>query len=90
MTELIERGLLLAMRDFHRARRRASLEAIMARLTGKSADLLSFENVRQKLKAKEGGTRGLKDIPLDAIVGSVGRYTDFTRGFLPRQDVNRA
>jgi nucleotide-binding universal stress UspA family protein len=32
--------------------------------------------------------RGLQDIPLDAIVGSVGRYTDFTRGFLPRREVN--
>jgi nucleotide-binding universal stress UspA family protein len=28
----------------------------------------------------------LKEIPLHAIVGSVGRYTDFTRSFLPRQD----
>jgi nucleotide-binding universal stress UspA family protein len=85
MTELIDRSILLAVRDFHRARRQAALETIMARLTGKSVDLLSYEDVRQKLKAREGGTRRLRDIPLDAIVGSVGRYTDFTRGFLPRQ-----
>ncbi|MCA9972668.1 MAG: universal stress protein, partial [Anaerolineales bacterium] len=26
------------------------------------------------------------DIPLDAIIGSVGRYGDFTRSFLPRSD----
>ena len=79
-------SFVAAVNDFHRARRKAALQSIMARLTGKSADLLSFEDVRQKLKA--GGTtpRELKDIPLDAIVGSVGRYTDFTRSFLPRQD----
>jgi len=62
------------------------MEQIMARLTGKSAALLSYEEVRQKLKAQGGGRRELKEIPLDAIVGSVGRYTDFTRSFLPRQD----
>ena len=27
---------------------------------------------------------GVRPIPLDAIVGSVGRYQDFTRTFLPR------
>ncbi|MGC9468398.1 MAG: universal stress protein, partial [Anaerolineae bacterium] len=30
----------------------------------------------------------LQDIPIDAIVGSVGRYSDFTRSFLPRQEVD--
>jgi hypothetical protein len=75
-----------ALEDFRRARRRADVERIIARLTGKSADLLSYEDVRRKLKVKSSAARGLKDIPLDAVVGSVGRYTDFTRSFLPRQD----
>jgi len=76
----------LAVQDFRRARRRATLQQILARLTGKSADLLSYEEVRQKLKARTLGARSLRDIPLDGIVGSVGRYNDFTRSFLPRQD----
>jgi nucleotide-binding universal stress UspA family protein len=79
-------GLSSAVRDFHRARRQANLEAIMARLTGRSADLLSYEEVRRQLKARQGPPQGLQEIPLDAIVGSVGRYEDFTRSFLPRQD----
>jgi len=79
-------GIGSAQRDFHEARRRAGLEAIMARLTGKSIDLFAYEEVRQKLKAKGSIPRGLQDIPLDAIVGSVGRYGDFTRSFLPRRD----
>jgi nucleotide-binding universal stress UspA family protein len=65
------------------------MEAIMARLTGKSIDLLSYEDVRQKLKGRGSIARGLQDIPLNAIVGSVGRYTDFTRSFLPRRDSNQ-
>ncbi len=74
--------------DFRKARRRADRERLMARVTGKSADLLSYEQVRQMLKAKTGQRVGLKDIPLDAIAGSVGRYTDFTRSFLPLQAQN--
>ncbi len=73
-----------ALNDFHQARRQASMQEIMARLTGKSAELLSYEDVRQKLKLGAGVSRGLRDVPLNAIVGSVDRYTDFTRTFLPR------
>lgn len=75
-----------AIQDFRRTRRQAAMEQVMARLTGRSADLLSYEEVRKKLKAKDRGKQELKDIPLDAIIGSVGRYGDFTRSFLPRQD----
>jgi nucleotide-binding universal stress UspA family protein len=74
-----------AVLDFRRARRQGDRERLMARLTGKSADLLSYEEVRQMLKAKTGQSVGLKDIPLEAIVGSVGRYIDFTRSFFPLQ-----
>lgn len=86
MMEQSGRSFLVAVYDFHRARRQAALQDIMARLTGKSADLLSYEDVRRRLKARSTTARELKDIPLDAIVGSVGRYADFTRSFLPRQD----
>ncbi len=79
-------GLAKAVEDFRSARSRAALEQVMARLTGKSAELLSYEDVRQKLKVTGQGKEELKEIPLDAIVGSVNRYTDFTRRFLPKQD----
>lgn len=75
-----------AVQDFRHARRQAAMEQIMARLTGRSVNLLSYEEVRQKLKARESAGWRLKEVPLDAIVGSVGRYTDFTRSFLPRHD----
>jgi len=69
--------------DFHRARRQAGLQEVIAKLTGKSTDLLSFQEVRKRLRAVGEGKRTLEDIPLDAIVGSVGRYDDFNRKFLP-------
>lgn len=75
-----------AVQDFRNARRRASMERILSRLRGKSSDLLSYEEVRQQLHALERSAEKLEDIPLDAIIGSVGRYADFTRSFLPTKE----
>jgi len=75
-----------AIADFHRVRNQAVLREIIGRLRGESIELLSYEEVRQKLRAEGRSEQGLQDIPLDAIVGSVGRYNDFTRDFLPRRD----
>ena len=75
-----------AVSDFFEARRKASLKEIIARITGEQIELFSYEEIRQTLRAYEGNKKTLKEIPLDAIIGSVGRYTDFTKGFLPRRD----
>lgn len=77
-----------AQQDFERARRSADLKLILARFTGRPVGLLSYEDVRQRLKAHGKVSRGLHEIPLDSIVGSVGRYSDFTRDFLPLQDAS--
>lgn len=75
----------MAIQDFQSAWHRASVQEILARLTGKSTQLLSYDEVAEKLKLHARTERGIQQIPLDAIVGSVGRYTDFTRTFLPRR-----
>jgi nucleotide-binding universal stress UspA family protein len=74
-----------AVEDFRRARRDAILEQIVSRLSGRSADLLSYEQVRQQLRPSGRKARVRREVPLDAIVGSVGRYSDFTRSFLPKR-----
>ncbi|HSJ87209.1 MAG TPA: universal stress protein [Anaerolineales bacterium] len=79
----------MAIHDFQSARQRASIQEILARLRGKSTQLLSYDEVAQKLNLHARSERGTQDIPLDAIVGSVGRYTDFTRTFLPRRREDR-
>lgn len=73
-------------RSFQRARFQAELEQIWARLTGRSIDLLDFEDVRQRLHMELTARRVLREIPIDAIVGSVGRPGDFTRDFRPLND----
>jgi len=77
-----------AIQDFRRARRRAALQDILSQLRGRPANLLSYEDVSRKLKASGTTVRGLREIPISAIVGSVGRYADFNRSFLPRLDTN--
>ncbi len=73
-----------AIYDFQSAHQRAGLEEVLAHVRGRSNDLLSYDEVAQKLKLRARSDAGIKMIPLDAIVGSAGRYTDFTRTFLPR------
>ena len=74
-----------AIQDFQSAQQRAAVQEILGRITGRSTQLLSYEDVAEKLNLQIRVERGLQNIPLDAIVGSVGRYTDFTRTFLPRK-----
>lgn len=78
-----------AIKDFHEARRQARLEEMFGRFTGQSLDLLAFDEVRKMVRAGSQVERGLQEIPLDAIVGSVGRYRDFTRTFLPKLDSDK-
>jgi nucleotide-binding universal stress UspA family protein len=80
----------VALEDFRRARLKASLQDVIARLTGSSTELLSYDEVRKQLRAVESPVKQLKEIPVNAVVGSVGRYHDFTRDFLPRTDSDRA
>lgn len=79
----------MAIQDFQTARQRASVQEVLARITGRSNRLLSYEEVAEKLRLHVRTERGVQHIPLDAIVGSVGRYTDFTRTFLPRRTGDR-
>ncbi len=70
---------------FIAAHRKALREDLAARLSGKQNDLLPFDELMKMLQTFEQIThREPQMIPLDKIVGSVGRYKDFTSSFLPR------
>jgi hypothetical protein len=45
--------------------------------------LLSFDDVRRELVANNRLQRGTRVVEADQIVGSVGRWRDFDRSFLP-------
>ena len=79
-----------AMEDYKKARRGAAIQELLARLSGHSenSELHSYDEVRHQLQAIEKSAEHLEEIPLDAIVGSVGRYHDFTRKFLPKASID--
>ncbi len=74
---------LQARQRFEQARRQAARAQMAARLTGEDINLLPFEAIRANLQQQNPFYRGVVEVPLDAIVGSVGRYKTFTRKFLP-------
>jgi nucleotide-binding universal stress UspA family protein len=75
-----------ALEDFRRERSKASLQGFWANITGKSLNLFKYDEISEKLRATSKSERGLQNIKLKDIVGSVGRYHDFNRNFLPLVD----
>jgi len=76
-----------AHQDFDKAYRRGFWRRLGAWLSGRSNELLPYDEVRKQLPFQGQRSAGLQEIPLDKIVGSVGRYRDFDRAFLPTQRI---
>ena len=77
------------LRIFNQARRRAFVQDMLAEVGGRPDSLLSFDEVHSRLRLGEPSRETVtKEVPLDKIVGSVGRYHDFNRAFLPREQVD--
>lgn len=79
----------LAQQDFERAIGRAFWRNILSLLTGQENKLLPFDEIRQRLKIRGQHFTGLKQVAIENIVGSMGRYRDFDRAFLPLQTRTR-
>lgn len=71
--------------DYERARRKSFVRAIASWLRRSDNALLAFDEMRRGIHAQAQRDGGLREVPIDQIVGSVGRYRDFDRAFLPRQ-----
>ncbi len=75
--------------EFSKLRQRAFIEEWLSFFTGRSNHLLPFEEVRQSLQLQDAAYKGLREIELDKIIGSTGRYRDFTRTFLPKNNTTQ-
>jgi len=75
-----------ALDDFRRARSKAAMQRFWAGIRGRSLDLLPYDEISTKLRAVSKTYRGLQQVPLKNIVGSVSRIQDFDRNFLPLRD----
>jgi hypothetical protein len=70
--------------DWADARRKLLYKEVVCFFRSCSVDLQSFEAVRKEQHLHQYVDRGLQTIPLDNVVGSVGRYKDFSENFLPK------
>ena len=78
----------VARQHYAASLRKAQLIDLMGLITGADTNLVSFDEVADRLKARQEISHRTEDVPLDKIVGSVGRYKDFTREFLPRSNIS--
>ncbi len=53
-------------------------------------DLLPLDEARRRLRIVGQSYLGVRPIPVDRIIGSLDRSTDFDRDFRPRRDASRA
>jgi len=72
--------------DFSRARFKAFLNRAFAALSGQPTTLLSYDEVKQSLHVGGPIYRGVRTVRLDQIVGSLNRYHEFDRAFLPAEN----
>ena len=85
MPDVNSQDYLQGISAFQSARQRAFWSDLFSLIRGKPAELLSFDEIKQRLRLRDENYHGLHEVPLDKIVGSVGRYHEFTAGFLPKR-----
>lgn len=72
--------------DFNRARNKARFTNIFNIISTEKKELLSYYDVKNMAKPKTQTYRGMKVVPIAKIIGSEGRYKDFSKAFLPRKE----
>jgi hypothetical protein len=68
---------------FNRLNKQARLAAMWNRLTGHPQTPLSYQRMRSQSERITGLDRGVKQIPVKSIVGSLSRAEDYDRQFRP-------
>lgn len=87
-----------ARSDFQRSLFKAFMNRVWATLSGNPTTLLSYDEIKEKLHIGGPIYRGVQTVRVDQIAGSLNRYHEFDRVFLPAseklaarwQSVNRA
>lgn len=75
-----------AQADFQRARFKAFMNRVWGALSGRPLTLLSYDEIKEKLHVGGPIYRGVKTVRVDQIAGSLNRYHEFDRVFLPMSD----
>jgi hypothetical protein len=76
--------------DFSKAYMKGFWRSIFSQIRKTDNELLPFDEVMQYILLRGKHSLGTKQIETSKIIGSVNRYQDFDRAFLPRQTNTRA
>lgn len=79
-----------ASQDFERARNKQVRNELFAALGGRDNDLIGFHEIRDRVRPEGESYRGMQEVPIDKIVGSMDRFQDFDRRFLPKGKQTRS
>ncbi len=80
---------MVAQDNFNRAKSRARISSVLNAFAPDRQRLLSLDEVRDIIKPRSEAYRGIRQVPIDRIVGSEGRYNDFSKAFLPKKEMLR-
>ncbi|MCE1253119.1 MAG: hypothetical protein LWX83_06165 [Anaerolineae bacterium] len=75
----------IANSDFEAAFQKGFRHSILNWLFNQNNSLMDFDEIRKEIPWQGQFDIGMKEIRMEDIVGSVGRYQDFDRSFLPRR-----
>ena len=84
--------------DFQQALFKSFMNRVWGSISGQRTTLLSYDDIKEKLRIGGPIYRGMQTVRVDQIAGSLNRYHEFDRVFLPAsekladrwQSVNRA
>jgi hypothetical protein len=65
------------------------MQDLLSHLLKRPADLLPFDEVRERLHLRHVVDRGVQEVPLGRIAGTLQREREFNRAFLPREETLR-
>lgn len=72
--------------DFQRALFKAFMNRVWDSLSGQRTTLLSYDEIKEKLHIGGPIYRGMQTVRVDQVAGSLNRYHEFDRVFLPTSD----
>jgi hypothetical protein len=74
-----------AQEEFFRALQKGRVQALLSKLQLERSELLSFYDIKELVKPKRETYVGTRPIEVSRIIGSEGRFNDFSNEFLPRR-----
>ncbi|MEA2016261.1 MAG: hypothetical protein U9O59_06115 [Actinomycetota bacterium] len=76
----------ISNQEFEGARFKSLLNSLKYILVGRNNELLSFDKVKREFELSSQKYLGAQTVKVDDIVGSLDRYKDFDRYFLPKKE----